>query len=73
MGGKWLRGSENVYEKEIESKYVHPAVMKTPGKLGYGLRISAGSISTWNARLNELVIRDIELTLPDCAHCCRAL
>lgn len=52
---------------------VQSAIVKAFGKLCYGIRRLAGSISTWNVRLNESVIRDIELTITDFVHCCRAL
>lgn len=38
-----------------------------------GLRRRAGSIKFWNGRLNESGIRNLELTVSNCAQRCRIL
>lgn len=60
-------------EKKPDYRVVQSTITKSTNKLSYGLRRPAGSMTTWNAKLNETVIRDIELTIRDCAHRCRAL
>lgn len=54
-------------------KQTIPIIIKTTNQSFYGLRRAAGSISTWNAKLNETVIRDLELTILVCSHCCRVM
>lgn len=68
-----MKGHAENCDVELVNKREQPTVMKASKRGCYGLWRLARSVSTWNARLNESIRRDIKITILDFAHYCRTL